>query len=417
MDINVLDLNVEFHILKFPKFQQYYSQNEWNDYNKITTDYRQITSLVYSENNKLIVNGKKPELFHELVTKIKNMKPDIVAFSIVYSSQAFYAYALLKELKKLNNVVTIIGGPAINEKLMSVADKTLQNEIEFLNYLNEKEIDHDMINFNTIPDFSIYNLKKYFTPFPVIPIRTSTTCYYKKCTFCSHFSNVPYYEFSLDVIRKAIVKSHQKHFFIIDDMIPSRRLLDIAKVLKPLHVKWTCQLKPTADFDHDTLKTLYESGLTMIIWGVESGSERILKLMKKGTIKEDIETVLHHSHAVGIRNVVYIMFGFPTETEGEFLETIDFLKKNENNIDLISTAIFGLQKGTFVYNHPEQFGIVNITEEERTVLNPKVKYELSQGLTQEEVRMLVKKHKHTIESINKFPRTMNYFREHMVCLV
>ncbi|MBT4935851.1 radical SAM protein [Candidatus Woesearchaeota archaeon] len=416
VDVSVLDLNLEFHNLKFSEYQQYYhNSTKWQEYNKITTEYRNVTSKVYSDNNTLIVKGEKPELFEELVQKIKDQKPDIVAFSIVYSSQAFYAYSLIKELTKFD-ITTVIGGPAINDKLMSVADTTLQNELELLNYLKGKDVNHDEINFNTVPDFSIYNVKDYYTPQPVIPIRTSSTCYYKQCTFCSHFSTVPYHEFSLDVIKKTIINSNQKKFFIIDDMIPSKRLLDIAAILKPLGVQWTCQLKPTADFDHKTLKTLHESGLTMIIWGVESGSDRVLQVMKKGTIKKYVETVLKNSHNVGIKNVVYIMFGFPTETENEFIETIDFLEKNKMNIDLISTSIFGLQKGTYIYTNPEEFGITKIIEEERTVLDPRIRYETSIGLSQKEVRSFVKKYKHTIDTINKYPRMMNYFREHMLCL-
>ncbi len=413
-EIEVLDLNLEFHKLKFSTYQKYYHHlKKWQSYDEITTEYHRLTSKVYSENNKMVVKGKKPEYFQELLKKIKDKKPDIVAFSIVYSSQVFYAYSLIKELK---DVTTIIGGPAVNEKLSAVADKTLKNEIELLNYVQGKKVKDEHINYDTIPDFSVYNLQQYFTPFPVIPIRTSTTCYYKKCTFCSHFSSVKYYEFSLDWIKKTVVKSKQKHFFLIDDMIPAKRLLKIAEILRPLNVKWTCQLKPTAEFNSEILKTLHDSGLTMIIWGVESGNDRVLKLMKKNTNGKDVSGVLQSSHQAGIKNVVYIMFGFPSETKEEFLDTISFLKENETSIDLVSTSIFGLQHGTYVYNHPEQFGIKKIVEKERTLLGPKISYDISSGLTAEEVKKLVKGYKLTIEKINKYPRMMNYFREHMFCL-
>jgi radical SAM superfamily enzyme YgiQ (UPF0313 family) len=414
LEIEVLDLNLEFHKLKFAKYQQYsHNIKDWDDYDKLTAKYHQLSAQTYSENNKKVINSERPEYFAELLKKIKDKKPDVVAFSIVYSSQVFYAYSLLKELKE---TTTIIGGPAINKKLSTVANKTLNNEIELLNFVLNRKIDHDQINFKTIPDFSIYNLKEYFTPYPVVPIRTSNTCYYQKCTFCSHFSKAKYYEFPLDIIKETIINSKQKHFFLIDDMIPAKRLLEIAKIIKPLNVKWTCQLKPTAHFSFEILKTLRESGLTMIIWGVESGSDRVLKLMQKGTNLKDIEIVIQNSHKAGIKNVVYIMFGFPTETKQEFLETMDFLQQNEEYIDLISTSIFGLQKGTIIYNHPEKYGITKIIEQKRTLLDSKISYELSSGLSREEVKLLVKKHKLLFEKINKYPRTMNYFREHMFCL-
>ncbi|MBU4502000.1 MAG: radical SAM protein [Nanoarchaeota archaeon] len=414
-NIAVLDVNLEFHKLKFADYQKSYKDSsKWEDYEGKTKEYHQLTIKTYAENNKKIRNNEKPEFFDEMLKLIKDKNPDVVAFSLVYSSQVFYAYSLIKELK---GVKVVIGGPAVNKKLIEVADESLANEIELLNFIEEREIDHDSLNFETSPDFSVYNLDSYFTPKPVIPLRTSTTCPYQGCSFCAHFTSVPYFEFPLELIKKTVVNSKQKYFFIIDDMIPTKRLLRIAEMLKPLNVNWTCQLRPTKDLDFDTLKTLRDSGLTMLIWGVESGNDRVLKLINKGTNKKDIAQVLNDSHKAGIRNTVYILFGFPTETEEELLETIDFLKENEEAIDLISVSEFGLQKGTKVYNDAEKYGIKNIVEEERDLLEPKISFETVSGLTREEVKKLKGGQKKTIENINKFPKTMNFFREHMFCSI
>lgn len=410
--IEVLDLNLEFHKLKFPKYQKYYQKGDWKDYDKITSEYKKLTKKTYSENNNKVVNGEKPEFFEEILKKIKDKKADIIAFSIVYSSQAFYAYSLIKELKNV-----VIGGPAVNEKLSKIADKTLNNEIELLNFIIKKNIEHDKLNFDFAPDFSIYNLNEYFTPKSVIPLKTSSTCYYKRCTFCTHYSNVKYYEYPLDVIKNTINSSKQFFFFLIDEMIPIKRLLKIAEVVKPLNIKWTCQLRPTKELDYEILEKLRESGVTMLMWGVESGNQRILNLIDKGTNIKDIEKVLSDSHKAGIKNIAYMLFGFPTETKEEFLETIEFLKKNNKNIDLVSSSIFGLQKDTVIYNNPEKFGIKKIIEEERTVLGPKISYEVKQGLTQKQAVKLRENYKKTIEKINKYPKTMNFFREHMFCMI
>ena len=419
----MLDLNLEFHKLKFPEYQKYFQNLEkWNNYDETAKKYQQLSSKIYSENNKKVVNGENPEFFAEIMEKITEKKPDIIAFSIVYSSQAFYAYALLKEIKeKLSKVKTIIGGPAVNEKLKMAADETLNNEVEFLEFINGGKADHDQLNLNIVPDFSGYRLNEYFTPYPVIPIRTSNTCYYQQCSFCSHFRKIPYCEFSLEDVKETIIKSKQKHFFLIDDMIPVKRLLKIAEMMKPLNVKWTCQLKPTKDFNnsvfnHPVLKELKESGLSMVIWGVESGNDRVLNLMKKGTNRKDIEKVLSASHQAGIKNVTYIMFGFPGERKEEFLETIGFLKDNSQNIDLVSVSIFGLQKGSSVHKNPEKFGVVDIIAEKRTILDEKLSYRVKEGLSGSEAEKLRNSHKKTIEKINKYPKMMNFFREHMFCL-
>ena len=463
-ELEVLDLNIEFHKRKFGKYMKFYQNINLDDYDRVTDEYGKLTKKTYSESNKKVVDGKKPELFNELLTEIIDINPDIAAFSIVYSSQAFYAYSLIKELKKIG-IKTVIGGPAVNQKLTTIADKSLRNEIELIEYikcqefsiqsmtggklcvyssnscqkipehaqeppdalndfnippvcdwrfLTDKKSNHKDLNFDTVLDFKIYKLNDYFVPEAVIPIRTSSSCYYRQCTFCTHYSNIAYFEFPLDSIKKNITASKAKFIFFTDDMIHKKRLLEIAQILKPLNVSWMCQLRPIKELDYPTLKTLHESGLRMIIWGVESGCDRILKLMRKGTNKNNIIEVLKDSHDAGIKNIVYIMFGFPTETKEEFIETIEFLKQNSQNIDLVSTSVFGLQKGTPIYNNPEEFGIKEIISDKRTILEPKISYKVHKGLTQQEAVRLRENYKKTIEKINKYPKAMNFFREHML---
>ena len=186
--------------------------------------------------------------------------------------------------------------------------------------------------------------------------------------------------------------------------------------MKELNIEWMCQLKPDKTWDEETLKELYLSGLRVVLWGVESGSNRILKLIKKGTNVEDIEEVLKNSKEMGIKNVVYMIFGFPSESEEEFLESVIFLERNSNNIDLVSPATFGLQEGSDVYNNPKSYGINKIKKMERTILDPKISYELNYGLSQIEAEKLKRKYKNRINSVNKVPKWMNLFREHMLFL-
>ena len=398
-NVSVVDLNLEFHKIKF---KELFASMDRKEFLKETKE-------VYSKNNRLVVNGEEPELILEMLNKIGTSK--VVAFSIVYSSQAFYAYALIKRLKEMG-VKTIIGGPAVNHKLISIADVHLANEVELLEHLKGEKVDCDDLQTKNVIDFSKF--KKYFSPEPVIPIKTSSACYYQQCTFCTHHNKTKYFEFDLDTIEQSL--KGQKKVFIIDDMIHKKRLLDIAKIMKKLKIEWMCQLRPTIDLDEETLQTCFDSGLRIVVWGVESGSDRILKLMKKGTNVKDNEKVLLDSHSVGIKNVLYTMFGFPTETKNEFLETIEFLKKNSDNIDLISTSIFGLQPGTEIYKNPEKFGIENIEEKGRTILPPKIKY-TGEGLSTNDAKKLLKNHKKTLEKINKYPKEMNFFRGHMLSLI
>lgn len=414
VDVDVLDLNLEFHKKRFSEYQKYYQNISLDDYEEKTNAFMELTKKVYSESNWAVVRGETPEMFDEMYKLIIEKKPELVALSIVFSSQAFYASALIDRLNK-EGIKVVVGGPATNEGLIKKAIH-LKNEVELLEEINGKCDDYEKLIMNEFIDFSVFDLNEYFTKDPVIPVRTSSTCYYGKCAFCTHQQNKSYYEYPLDYIKNTIIKSGAKNFFFIDDMIHKKRLISIANEIKELNIKWSCQLRPGNELDKETLQILFDSGLKSIVWGVESGCDRILNLMKKTTNKKDIAEVLKNSHEVGIINGVYIMFGFPTETKDEYLETIQFLEDNINNIDLVSTSIFGLQKGSVVYEKPDLFGITKIHEEARTILEPKISYEVSAGLTNEQATHLRKRYKKTIEKINKLPKSMNYFREHMFML-
>jgi radical SAM superfamily enzyme YgiQ (UPF0313 family) len=424
-DVLALDLNILFHKLMFSSEQEFYTSfavkgsYDSGKYQDVTDSYRKQTRAVYSDSNKSVVDGGVPVLFKELLEVISSHRPDIAAFSIVYSSQAFYAYALIKELKQ-RGIRTVIGGPAVNQRLREAADASLSNELELLEYVTGKPVGHDSLDFRTVLDFSIYDLKGYFTPEPVIPIRASNTCFYQKCAFCTHHTGGVYMEFPVGNIVGSIKASTQgmkrKNIFLVDDIIPRKRLLRLAEALKPLNVRWMCQLKPTADLDESTLKTLSDSGLKIIIWGVESADDRVLEKMRKGTNIDDITKVIRASHKAGIRNVVYIMFGFPTETEQEAEETIDWLQENKRYIDLISTSIFGLQKNTPIYEHPEEFSITGIKETGRTILDHTIEYDVSEGMSHAEAKDFRKRNMHRLQKMNRFPKAMNFFREHMLCL-
>ncbi|USN45399.1 MAG: radical SAM protein [Candidatus Woesearchaeota archaeon] len=415
--IDVLDLNVLFHERKFPSYQEYFkNQERWSDYDDVSAQFLKETSHTYSENNKKVVRGEQPEFFDELLNTLLAYKPDVVAFSIVYSSQAFFAKSMLLALRE-RGITTIIGGPATNAKLVALADHTLANEIELLAFIEEKKISHDALDFSSYPLFETWNLKAYFIPTPVLPLKTTTTCFHKKCTFCAHYAKVPYFEYDMNMIKKTILASKEHQFFLIDDMIPKKRLLEFAAMVRSLQCTWSCQLRPTKDLDFKTLKTLADAGLVMVIWGFESGSQRILDLIQKGTAVDDVEQVVRDAKKAGIANVLYTMFGFPTETKEELLQTIEFLERNKDNIDLISSSTFGLQEGTPVYENYKEFGITKIVKKERTVLEPQITFEVASGLQQKEVMVIKNRLKKRIEAINKYPKTMNFFREHMMLAI
>ncbi len=382
IEVKCLDLNAKFHKLKFKEF--------YKDCNY--TEFHNASKKVYSENNRAVLKNIKPEFFEELLKEINKESTDEIAFSLVYNSQNFYTKALIDSLKQK----CITGGPGVSSKTKAISN-FISNEIELLNHFNI-EAKH----FNAQPNFEDYKESDYLTKEIIYPIKASSTCYYKGCAFCTHHNNIPYAELPLPNLKE------NSNYFFIDDMISLPNLLKIAKQMK--NSRWWAQLRPTKELIPH-LKELSKAGLKSVAWGVESGSQDILNKMNKGTKVKDVAEVLKAAKEAGVINTVYIMFGFPTETEEQFLETIDFLKNNSENIDLVSTSLFGLQKGSPVYKNPKHYKIKEIIETKRTLLDEKISFTTDEGLTPEQLSKLRKKYASTINKINKLPRILNYVKE------
>ncbi len=416
--VQCLDLNAQFHVQRFPSFYQKIRQTaDIETYGKILSEFENNSREVYAQNHKRVIANESPELISEMIELILREKPTLVALSLVYNSQCFYGKALLKELGQ-RNIKCIIGGPSASH-LQGENVPLLKNEIELLNYVvNSSEepiakFQGEEYNYDTIPDFSDFPPEDYLSRERIIPLKTSSTCFYKQCTFCTHYADVPYFEFSLDNIRKTIQSNKAQHLFFIDDMISKQRLLQLAEALKSLKVTWWCQLRPTKELIL-ILPDLYASGLRAVCWGVESGNQRILDLMKKGTKVQDAALVLQESHSIGIKNMLYIMFGFPSETKEEFLQTLTFLKTNSSAIDLVCTNVFGLQKRSPIFKNPDLFGIKEVKEQSRTILSEKIMYRVESGLQNEEAKKMRKRYRLTLRRLNKLPTSFDYFKEQVL---
>jgi len=79
---------------------------------------------------------------------------------------------------------------------------------------------------------------------------------------------------------------------------------------------------------YELLYNLKMSGCNTLLYGVESFSNNVLKRMKKIFTKEIVERVLEDTYKVGIEVIVNIIVGFPGETDKDFQETVDAIKRN-----------------------------------------------------------------------------------------
>ena len=110
-----------------------------------------------------------------------------------------------------------------------------------------------------------------------------------------------------------------------------------AMIEEKIDMQWMCNSR--VDYvDEEMLKLMGQAGCHMISWGIESGSEVILKRARKGANPYKAEQALKWAKAAGIKNFGYFIIGLPGETEDTIQETITFSKQLPLNVAIFHIA-------------------------------------------------------------------------------
>jgi radical SAM superfamily enzyme YgiQ (UPF0313 family) len=117
------------------------------------------------------------------------------------------------------------------------------------------------------------------------------------------------------------------------------QVMDLCKRMidEKINLKWTCNSR--VDYvDEELLSMMGKAGNWLISWGIESGSEKILRHARKGAYPDKAERALRWARNAGIKNWGYFIIGLPGETEATIRETIDFSKGLPLDIALFHVA-------------------------------------------------------------------------------
>jgi radical SAM superfamily enzyme YgiQ (UPF0313 family) len=238
-----------------------------------------------------------------------------------------------------------------------------------------------------ILDYSGLPLEKYFTPTITGIILTSTGCYYSKCAFCvpSKGKNHQYCKLSInniiENIRKLKKDLKSDIFFFGDDCLDINYQVKILETLND-PIFWQAEFRFERNLSESALRFLKEKGCLQILFGLESISQRVLDLMKKGTKLEQIHRIIDDCHKLAIRTNMQTIVGFPTETIDEAYSTIRFLFENKEKINSCAVSPFCLYQGSDVYLNPDKYEIC-ITNDDH-VCN----YSQREGLKEDEKNKL-----------------------------
>jgi anaerobic magnesium-protoporphyrin IX monomethyl ester cyclase len=382
----------------------------------------EYTTKLLSANCAEYERGKPlPPMLKDCVAQIMALKPTCVGISMIFSEQLPVGAALGRFLRQQTKTKVFMGGSCLIDGAVhfmkwypEAADvivagdgeaplkQLLSNDLnpkgvagavywEAGEVVKEPPVFHKDVDQFGIPDFGGLDLDSYFSPEPIIPLLLSRGCYWRKCTFCVHYFSAgdTYRVRSLDAIIEVLqhfVAKGLRNFAFVDEMIAPGQFVRLAEAIKSagLDITYYAYSKPNRTFTPAVLKSIAESGCKFLLWGLESGNQRILDLMGKGTQVQEIADVMKNAHEVGIENHVFVICGFPTETHEEFADTLNFLNDNRDYIYAINSGPFGLDAGSPIAKNPKNFGIEESWVMGETPLGGQLAYRCSSGVTMDE---------------------------------
>lgn len=358
---NFIDLHFKLNGLETTK----YYWNIWDDIERFVNDY---------------VNTDLGRLFETWILEYDFKDYNIVGINITFESQLFIAMLLCAIIKKLKpNSFIIIGGGWINTYVISedyissiskycdmvfighgetliqylVSNMDYNQLLSLGKFVKSSDIFYDNILMHPprIPNGEI----NYLSPYKVLPLRMMSSCYWGKCNFCCEQAEIcqlskSHYNFK-DIIQFCI-KHWKRDFdciYFTDSAIPIKYLKTFSEQLLNNGIKfnWATNARLDKEFDNEQLiELLAKSGCTLLKFGLESGSQKIIDMMDKGIDVNKAAKIINLCHKYNIFVHLFVMFGFPGETDNDRKMTRNFLLNEYSHPDSYDSSEFTMYRNT-----------------------------------------------------------------------
>jgi len=251
-----------------------------------------------------------------------------------------------------------------NREIISNPDRPLVEHLEKLPFPARELLDN--VNDYT-PAPATYRRK------PVALILSSRGCN-RRCIFCSQTDRQRKYgqrgirfrsiENVISEIETCLVQGYREIKFIDDTLAADYdRLLSITREIKRRKLNFTWFASVCVNqVDKPLLTAMKDAGCWAILFGVESGVQKNLNTLRKGTTLQQIKTAVISAKEVGLKVTTSFVFGIPGETYEEGLQTIDFALALQP--DIANFHALTAFPGTYLYDNLEKYGRVsdNLTE-------------------------------------------------------
>jgi radical SAM superfamily enzyme YgiQ (UPF0313 family) len=160
-------------------------------------------------------------------------------------------------------------------------------------------------------------------------------CYWKQCSFCDvSLDYIARFEQAsastlVDRIEAIVQETGQTGFHFVDEAAPPKALRALAIELRrrKVDISWWGNVRFEKTFTRALCEELAASGCIAISGGLEVASDRLLKLMKKGVSVEQVARVTQAFSEAGILVHAYLMYGFPTQTEQDTIDALEYVRQ------------------------------------------------------------------------------------------
>lgn len=356
-----------------------------------------------------------------LEDKIQATQPQLIAFSVPFPGNLYAAFRAAQYIKKNHpSIRTAMGGGFPNTELRSVSDPRVFEFIDFITlddgeapmeillefvdgkrtigelkrtfllqdgsveYCN-KSLVHDYKQaYVGTPDYEDLPLDRYVSVIEIVnpmhrmwsdgrwnKLTMAHGCYWGKCTFCDiSLDYIRLYEPSTakvlcDRMEELILQTGQSGFHFVDEAAPPALMRELALeiIRRKLIVTWWTNIRFEKSFTHDLCVLLKASGCIAVSGGLEVASDRLLKLIDKGVSVSQVAKVTRNFTESGIMVHAYLMYGFPTQTVQETIDSLEMVRQLFENGILQSGFWhqFAMTAHSPVGLNPEKFDVIRDT--------------------------------------------------------
>ncbi|MFC5684518.1 B12-binding domain-containing radical SAM protein [Flavobacterium sp. MAHUQ-51] len=386
-----------------------------------------------------------------LKERIETIRPDLFLISVPFPGNLYSAFRSAQWVKKHFPEIKIsMGGGFPNTELRSLSDVRVFDFFDFITLDDGEAPIEELVNAVTssevekqykrtfllengkvvyknnstkpdykqsqvgTPDYSDLLLDKYISVIEIVnpmhrmwsdgrwnKLTMAHGCYWGKCTFCDiSLDYIKVYEpvaasLLCDRMEEMMAQTGENGFHFVDEAAPPAlmRALALEILRRKLSVTWWTNIRFEKSFTRDLTLLLKASGCIAVSGGLEVASDRLLKLIDKGVTVEQVAKVTRNFTEAGIMVHAYLMYGYPTQTVQETIDSLEMVRQ------LFEAGIlqsgfwhqFAMTAHSPVGLYPEKFGVIKNSEEIGTFANNDINYKDSTGINHDKFSYGLKK--------------------------